>query len=111
MKVSAGQLRHRVTIQEQAVMVNSFGEQTIDWATVKTVWADIHPLSAKEALDAQQVQSEVKARITIRYFAGLVASMRFVHKTTIYNIAGVIPDADSMLEHITIPVTQGINNG
>lgn len=111
MKVSAGQLRHRVTIEEQAVTVNSFGEQTIDWVEVKKVWAAIHPLSAKEMMTAQQAQSEVKARITIRYFAGLAASMRFVHKTAIYNIAGVIPDADSMLEHITIPVTQGINNG
>lgn len=107
----AGSLRHRVTIQEQSVTINSYGEQVVDWVEVKKVWANIHPLSAKEAREAQQIQSKVEARITLRYYSGLVASMRILHKGVIYNIEGVIPDPDSMREHITLPVSRGTTNG
>jgi SPP1 family predicted phage head-tail adaptor len=84
------------------------------WTTV-TGWdsvpAAIEPLSAREFIAAQAVQSAVTARITLRYRAGLDASMRIVHNGTIYNIAGVLADPDSGLEYVTIPVSTGVNNG
>jgi SPP1 family predicted phage head-tail adaptor len=111
--VAAGRLRHRIRIDEQVTLKNSFGEQTTEWEEVATVWAAIEPLSARESMIAGQTQSKVSARLVIRARSDIMASMRAVHvKTgTIYNIEGVIRDPDSGLEWITLPVSQGTNDG
>jgi SPP1 family predicted phage head-tail adaptor len=115
MSLKAGRLRHRVAIQSKANVQDPVtGEMVPTWTTV-TGWgsvpAAIEPLSAREFIAAQAVQSAVTARITLRYRAGLDASMRIVHNGTIYNIAGVLADPDSGLEYVTIPCSQGVNNG
>lgn len=109
--VAAGRLRHRVRIDAQVVHKNSSGEQDIAWEEVATVWAAIEPLSARESLLAEQVQSKVNARIVIRARDDIVASMRAVHGTTIYNIEGVIRDPDSGMEWMTLPCSTGVNEG
>ena len=65
----------------------------------------------REFLAAQANQSQVVARMVIRYRDGLHAAMRIVHRGKVYNPAGFLPDADSGLEYLTIPVTQGVNDG
>lgn len=113
MSIQAGRLRHRVSIQRRQESQNSdTGEINHTWVNVwSSVPAEIVPLSAREFVAAQSVQSEVVARMTIRYRAGLTAKMRIVHKGTAYNIAGILPDADSGLSYITIPLSYGVNEG
>ena len=74
-----------------------------------TVWAHIQPLSAREFLQASAVNSEVVARVQIRYLAGVMPSMRLVHGTHVYNIKGVLPDPVSGLEYLTLPVSEVVN--
>jgi len=109
--VAAGDLRHRVLIQQQVVKRDEDGVQTTNWVDVATVWASVEPLSAREFIQSGQTQAAVTARITIRYRAGLLASMRLVHREQVYNIAGLLPDKSSGLEYITIPVSAGVNDG
>ncbi|WP_455580340.1 phage head closure protein [Ectopseudomonas hydrolytica] len=111
--MKAGRLRHRVDIQaRQDVQDPNTGDVTPTWVTVwPNVPAAIEPLSAREFIAAQAVQSQVVARITMRYRQGLDASMRILHKSTVYDIAGLLPDKDSGLEYFTIPVSAGVNNG
>lgn len=110
--VKAGRLRHRITIQEQQQTQDpETGAIIVTWVTIATVWGSVEPLSVREFIQSQATQSEVTARITIRYRAGLNASMRFVHRGIVYNPAGMLPDAESGIEHITIPVKQGVNDG
>ncbi|EXF45266.1 head-tail adaptor [Pseudomonas sp. BAY1663] len=113
MALKAGRLRHRVDIQaRQDVQDPDTGDVTPTWVTVwPNVPAAIEPLSAREFIAAQAVQSQVVARITMRYREGLDASMRILHKSTVYNIAGLLPDKDSGLEYFTVPVSAGVNNG
>lgn len=113
MALKAGRLRHRVDIQaRQDVQDPNTGDVTPAWVTVwPNVPAAIEPLSAREFIAAQAVQSQVVARITMRYRQGLDASMRILHKSTVYNIAGLLPDKDSGLEYFTVPVSAGVNNG
>uniref|UniRef100_UPI00376EA4BE phage head closure protein n=1 Tax=Ectopseudomonas hydrolytica TaxID=2493633 RepID=UPI00376EA4BE len=113
MALKAGRLRHRVDIQaRQDVQDPNTGDVTPTWVTVwPNVPAAIEPLSAREFIAAQAVQSQVVARITMRYRQGLDASMRILHKSTVYDIAGLLPDKDSGLEYFTIPVSAGVNNG
>lgn len=124
MSIAAGKLRHRVRIEQYVLDTDSNGDVAQDpntgatsgtWQEFATVWAEIAPLSAKEFIAAQSVQSQVITRITIRYRPGLDATMRLVHmvgadvRGPVYNIAGVLPDLDSGLEYLTLPCSQGVS--
>lgn len=125
MSVDAGSLRHRVRIERYDYLLDSNGETIQDpetgevsraWTEVATVWAAIEPLSAREFIQSQATQSQVTARIVIRYRDGLYASMRLVHVRTgrpdvIYNPAAFLADKESGLEYMTIPCSQGVGEG
>jgi SPP1 family predicted phage head-tail adaptor len=110
--MKAGKLRHKVQIQKKtAAQDNITGAVTYTWSKLADVWASIEPLSAREFIAAQAVQSKVSARITIRYRDDIDATMRILHGNKIYNIAGVLTDPKSGLEYITLPVSEGVNEG
>jgi len=103
----AGRLRHRVTIREfQQTQDPTSGEMVSAWVEVATVWAHVEPLSVRDFVAAGAAQSEVSARITIRYRDDLTAAMRIEHRGKTYAIAGVLPDKASGLEYITLPVSE-----
>lgn len=106
----AGRLRHRVTIQQQVHGMDANGARTVTWQDVASVWAAVEPLSAKEFIQSASVQSNVVARVTIRYRV-LLPSMRIVHNGQAYNIHGVLPDKASGMEYLTLPVSTGVNDG
>lgn len=123
--LKSGSLRHRVRIDARVNLLDSNGETQQDestgevareWSEVATVWASIEPLSAREFIQSQALQSQIVARITMRYRDGLDASMRLVHVRTgkpdvIYNPAGFLADKVSGLEFVTIPCSAGVNDG
>jgi len=112
MSIAAGRLRHRVQLQSQVHTQNpTTGEIITSWQTQATVWAAVEPLSAREFIAAQSTQSEVTARITIRYLAGISASWRVLHRGQTYNIHGVLADKVSGMEYLTLPVSVGVNDG
>lgn len=113
MSYSAGKLRHRIDIQHRVKTRDpDTGEVFEDWADLHTsIPAAIEPLSVKEFLAAQQVQSEVTTRIVIRYRDGLDATMRIIHNGKVYAPQGWLPDPDSGLEYLTAPCSEGKNEG
>jgi SPP1 family predicted phage head-tail adaptor len=108
MPLKAGSLKHFVSLEKRTLDQDSNGDPVTVWEEVAKIWADITPLSAREFVQAKSEQSAADARITIRYRAGMNAQMRFVYRGNYYNIHGVLPDADSMMEYITLPVTTGL---
>lgn len=110
--MEAGKLRHRVRIEYPVnTQDTTTGANIIEWETLGTVWAAIEPLSVREFIESQTNQSEIVARIIIRYRNDVNATMRLIHGTTIYNPAGFLPDKNSNLEYLTIPCSQGVNGG
>jgi len=104
-KLAAGRLRHVVRIERPTVTQDATtGAMTTTWATLATVRAAIEPLSVKDYIAGQQVQSKVSARILMRYRNDITPACRLVDtvKGTIYTIAGLLPDADSGREYITV---------
>lgn len=112
MALSAGRLRHRVRIEKPTHKQDQVtGEMTQCWELVADkVPAAIEPLSAREFIAAQAVQSQVTARIVIRH-RDIDPTMRIIHKGRAYNIHGVLPDADSGIEYLTLPCSMGVNIG
>jgi len=50
--------------------------------------------------------------MVIRYRAGVLPTMRILHRGDVYNIEGPpLPDPDSGLEYLTILVAKGVNDG
>lgn len=118
MTIEAGRLRHVIDIQQRNTAKDATtGEITITWATIYSdIFAAIEPVSVREFVQFQSIQSEVTAKIIIRHLPDLDGTIRLVgvcgcHKDKIYNPAGALEDKDSGVEHITFPCTQGVNDG
>lgn len=110
----AGKLRHRITIQALGLVQDSeTGEMLQEWETVwEKVPASVEPLSARDLIAAQAGQSEASGRMVIRYRAGVLPTMRILHRGDVYDIQGQpMPDPDSGLEYLTILVGKGVNDG
>ena len=112
--MNASELRHRVTIERY-----SEGERDDDgfmspalWKPYQTVWAKITPLSARDLIAAQAEQSEVTARMMIRYRTDIDTTMRVKHRDKTYSIASqALADNESGLEYVTFLLGSGVEHG
>lgn len=88
MGVLAGELRHRVVIQKitNGGFNNHGFEIDAGWIDFKTLWAKVTPVSAKDLISSQAEQSEVVARLKIRYRTDIDTTMRIVWKNRIFAI-------------------------
>lgn len=84
-----GNMRRQITIQQQAATQNALGEEIPSWTTFATCWASIEPMNGRELLAAQQVQSQVNTRITIRYRDGVTPAMRILYKSRYFDIQSI----------------------
>lgn len=110
--MDAGKLRHLVQIQRKVPGRNPETGGVIEtWVKLVDVWARIEPLSVREFMAAQAQQSKVTARMTIRYRPDIDHTMRAVHRLKVYNIEGDLPDPVSGMEYLTLPVSEGVNDG
>lgn len=48
--MKAGQLRHRVTLQQKSVTRDAFGGEVVTWVDVVDVWAELDPWQMREQL-------------------------------------------------------------
>ena len=103
----AGQLRHRITIQQYTEQSGPFGGEG-EWSDYRNnVAAEVTFLSAKELVASGAEMSEVSARIKVRYDKNINAKMRILFRDELYEIEGVIPDNESGLQWMTIVVNKG----
>lgn len=110
--IQAGKLRHRVSLQERQTTRDPVtGDVLSSWVEIAKPWASVEPLSARDFIAAGVNQSQVVARIVIRYREPVTADMRIVHRGKVYNIEGVLPDKDSGREYLTLPCSQGVSDG
>lgn len=110
--MKAGPLRHRVMLQEPVKSQDPETGAIIDsWDDVKSIWAEVTPVSARDFVAAQAYQNQITSRIKIRYRTGISDKHRILFRGNIYNIEGVLPDPDSGLEYLTLPCSSGVNDG
>jgi len=110
--MQAGKLKHYVDLQEHVAHQDpQFGDITFTWETRASVWAEVAPLSGREFIAAAVLQSEIQVRITIRYRADITNEWRILFRDKIYNIQAVLPDPWSGLDYLTLPCSEGVNDG
>ena len=111
-----GPLRHRITLQSLShVQDANTGEMVPVWADWPRPgarhWARIEPLSGRDFIAAKAVQSEVTARVVLRYLDGIDATMRMLYRGKVYSIHAPLPDAKSGREYLTLMVSEGVKRG
>lgn len=112
----AGRLRHHLTFERLTEELDSDGAMVTAWVDAFDVSSrmpcEVTPLSGRELIAAQAVQSIVSVRIKTRYRPGFVAKMRARGEGgTLYNIEAVIPDPDSGRRYVTLMCSTGANEG
>jgi SPP1 family predicted phage head-tail adaptor len=113
--IGSGQLKHRVRIQQPGTLKDALGAPTQTWVDLATVWADIQPLSGREARIAERLSSRVSHQITLRYRAEFgdpqrVAQMRVLYRTRVFAVHAALNDDEANVAVILL-ATEGSGNG
>lgn len=86
----AGQLRHRLKLQEATETRDGHGGITRDWETYTVRWGSVEPLRGRELFAAQQVNAEITHRVRLRHCGDLTTSHRLVLGTCNLNILSIL---------------------
>ena len=113
--VRSGELRRRITFQTRQTTQDAAGQAVETWVPAFTAWADITPLTGRELMAAQAVQSSVSHMITMRYrseFANptQVANMRAVYNGRLFNIHASL-NQDERNRSVMLQAEEGLNAG
>lgn len=109
--VHAGDMRHVVTVQQRAVTVDSYGEQSTTWSDLhEPVFAAIEPLSGRELIAALSEQSEITHKVRIRYLAGVAPKHRLVFGARYFDILAV-RDVDERNREMELLCSEGMATG
>lgn len=117
MALAAGRLRHRITFQRLVSLTDSNGDVIQDpdtgvitqvWLDIVEVWAAIEPLSGREFIASQAVQSKVTGKFICRKRTDIDASCRALHNGIVYQVEAVLSDPESGLEYMTLPFSEGV---
>jgi SPP1 family predicted phage head-tail adaptor len=112
--MTIGGMRHFMTFENKVSEFDSDGATVETWEPAfggRQISVEIAPLSGRELIAAQAVQSKVTTRLKVRYRPGFSASMRGLHRDVIYDIAAVVPDSKSGIDWINLLVSSGVNEG
>ncbi|MCK9599958.1 MAG: phage head closure protein [Sphaerochaeta sp.] len=84
----SGSLKQRITIQERAIN-NVLGDPIEVWSDVQEMWAKVQPMRGDELFKAQQMNTRINTKITMRPYPGLSTLHRIIHGSDTYNILSV----------------------
>lgn len=88
--MNAGRLRHRVWIKELTNTQDGYGGVTASWGTVTVCWASVEPLRGREWIASGLENSEISARMRMRYVADLLPTMQVYFGSRTFEIKSVI---------------------
>jgi len=85
----AGRLNRRVTIKSRTETSDSQGGYTTTWSTLASVWAEIVPISAREAFHRQGLQPGTTHRFKIRYRSDVDTTQQIYLGDRVFYIRGI----------------------
>ncbi len=88
--ISAGNLRHQITIEQVVEGRDSFNAVTEEWVPIVTLWASVEPIRGREFFEAQRVNAEISHRIKVRYYPGITSKMRARFGERIFRIEAAL---------------------
>lgn len=106
--LKAGDLRHRLRIEERNDTEDDFGEPIPSWSEVATVWGILEPLTGREREGGEGLDSTVDHRARIRDLAGLTADMRILWDSRTFEIKHIM--RDPVRSSVEMLVTEQVDN-
>lgn len=99
MSIHAGKLNERVTLRAPSVDRDQFGEATLDFDDIATVWAQVDGLSSREILQAMQANVVASHRIRIRFRGDLTPHCRIIWRDRTMEVSSLVErQSRTMLE-------------
>jgi SPP1 family predicted phage head-tail adaptor len=93
--IDPGAFRSKLVLQALVTTgKDTFGQPTLVWDDVATIWAKVSPLSAREAFWASQIQASTTHTIVCRYDPRIVTTARLRMGSRIFNLDGPPRDLD-----------------
>jgi SPP1 family predicted phage head-tail adaptor len=88
----AGQLRHRITIEQASDARDEYGEPVQSWTTYAQAWAAVEPISGREYWSANQDVAKANYRIRLRHDPALAitTAMRVLFDGRTFDIEAVL---------------------
>ncbi|MBO9321652.1 MAG: phage head closure protein [Roseiflexus sp.] len=90
-RITAGDLRERVTIQRATVERDAFGGEVLNWADGETVWANVFDRSGRESIIADRPVMLVGYEVTIRSGVVVTHQDRLKWRGKLLHIEAVTP--------------------
>ena len=113
--IGAGALTRRIQVQRPSTTKDRLGGPCRTWLDVATVWADIQPLSGREAVIAGRISAQLTHQITVRHQRLFdnpqqVAQMRVIYKARVFNIHSAL-DEDERRVKLILLASEGLDDG
>lgn len=100
-QLAAGGLDQRITLERVERESDGGGGWSETWVKVADLWGRVEPLTGAEKMAAQQAQSTVSYRVTIRWREGLDAALRLRWRGRVFNVLAV-GDAGPRVQHVVL---------
>lgn len=97
--------RHRLTIERATEAQNASGQVVKTWSTLKTIAANVVPLSGLEAVTGLQTEARVSHRVYINYDPDLTTKDRFDFEGRTLEIISAL-DVDERRREMVCLVTE-----
>jgi head-tail adaptor len=88
--IRAGELRHRIRIEQRSAAQDAAGEPELAWALVAERWASLERTPGSEVWASAQRNGRVPVVFRLRHLAGVVPAMRVVHAGRVFDIRSVV---------------------
>lgn len=88
-----GKFKYKLTILRNDPFYDEEGNLVENWQPLKKVWADITPITAREAIIAHAETGEITNKIYIRY-TDVTPKDRLTSNGVTFVIDSVLPDRD-----------------
>ncbi len=76
LEMQVGNFYEQIVIEQRASVTGSRGPTGSTWSTLATVWAQVKPMSAREAARSGQQEPVTEYTVTTHYRSDVTAAMR-----------------------------------
>lgn len=118
--MQAGLLRKRATLQQRASSADpTYGQQTLSWSDLATIWCDIEAVSGQQLARSQSIYNMTSHHVIVRWqsmFEDIkkVGSYRIVYissgVTRYFDVGASMNEAERN-RMVTLLCSEGLNDG
>jgi len=86
----AGRLNKRINIEREIRSSDGAGGSNSTWSQIKSIFAEIKPVSGREVVNSQRLQAQLTHKIIVRFTTDIRPSDRIEYNGRFFNIRAII---------------------